>query len=471
MNLLSAKETPVDKLSLAEMEYRYVGSSTLNVYANQSTHSPGFIFVTVPEVAAVIGWHKHNMIRSVRAFVRKNDELTITDPESKWPVLELPVWQRFFHWLLHVALAGKPLTQKARYASLLKIGPLLGIAGFEGAVPPWVQQIYEDRSTHQGWEPPKASAIEELVHSLRGTQLQGRTSVISIARGMQVNVGLLRKELAAYRALDSNIPAVHEDGSIGAFETLALLVGRHSKDNERLMTVSSLMGVPISRLPERCKAWNVHGVDAIWRMDQALASAEDRVEALAAELRRREDQLQAELNLLRARSAGLEKELNMLKAGVTNVAQQGMYGGGEGVMSTEAMRRRGFITVSEVVEAAYSSFADKEGRPYNVRLLGGYRPTRSNIAKCMGRLLSDMTLCAKGKSGERPMPKPSMTGMVVVQRIKVSDTSSGCHLVKHGTEQRSVPRVFYTEFIVPWFRANGPAAIDAWADAGYPQPE
>lgn len=460
-------------MTLGEMEHVYSGCAAVMVYAGKNR-----VFVEVQEMAAAIGWQKHNMVRSVRAFLRLRSEYHIKANKSNWPVLELPTWQRFFHWLLFEALAGKPLTQRGRYASLMKVGALIGLAGFEKAyMTQPVRQAYAGRGEETGWEAPAPTKIEGIIHSLHAMSMQGRTLLVRLAEALRVPVHKLKSELVTLRSKDSRIPAPDQDGSVGAFETAALLVGANSNPDARLMTVAGLIeyrAVRTSSLPPRCSGLTLTSPQdvesAMWRMDGEMQELERKLHEMESAQRATLDQVTADLITFRSRCVGLEAELNAMKAGIANATQSGLYSGGEGVIATEHMRRRGFLTSSDVVEIVFHKFADPEGKPFNPALLGNYTEGRANVTRQLRRLLRHMVLCKALKAGKRPHVKPSMNGLVVVQNVKVSDLSSGGHLLKHSAEKRSRPQVFYGPFIVNWFVVNGPSAIDDWASAGYPQP-
>lgn len=440
------------------------------------------VFVETKRLAKWLGWRHDNMMRSLRSYEKRSMYKMYKEGADHF--VEVPWLQRFFKWLIYEALAGKPVMRRARYHALAThLGSLVGVGGpqIHNAL---LCDVYGGRMgvDQIPWTLPEASFTEMFMASFRDSGFEGGATLERCSAVTGFDPTTLKRHIRSMAAKDSRIRQPDETGFMNSFTVLALCLHPEASEECRSLTMESLyrsrgLRLTRDRLPVDWSDVNLHSpaavemrieamsveLDGLYRKCQTLeqAAAMEKHEELAASL------------LLRAENAGLQKENEMLRAGLAQASGMGFYLGQteEGAQSTAVLRNTyGFLTVSDVASQAYSHFVDATGKPLNPRLLGSRSATRANIHQRLSALLQHMTLVKKLKAGDTPHVKPSLSGLVMVCSVRIADRASLGHLVKHNSELRSVPQVFYARMMVAWFVANGPAAIDAWADKGYGEP-
>ena len=439
----------------------------------------GRCYITTQHMAAVVGWKHDNMMRSVAAYLKRSDWAA---PCGAGCWLELPVAQRFLKWLIDTALKGKPVLQRMRYSSFSEsaLAPLLGLS--DTGVPERVDNCYRHLSGYRaGTWTRQRSQEEEMLMSWRESGYRGGFSLPALARLAGFSSADTRAILKSRNANDPRVKLPTQDGAVDDYSALTVMTHTKAARATREAVIEHLwrrapFSINPADLPDMCKEEDVSTSEGVLRvlhlMEAAIKNAETELQIVRAESSKALHEKEADLIVTRAKLAGKEAECADLKRGLSSACSAGFYvGTGKHVMATARLRKlHGLITVSDVAQHSLHAFVDARGNPLNPRLMGSLRVTPANVQTQVGKLLQHMVLVAKNKAGDTPHVKPSMAGLALVHRVKVSDASSAAHIAKHGIGLRAVDSVFFSRAIIPWFVANGPPCIDSWADAGYAMP-
>ena len=437
-------------------------------------------YVSTRTLASQLAWKHDNMLRSVRAYAAaaaETDKLGMCKSGSGW-IFELPVLQRFLHWLVLHALNGKPVLQRMRMQSIAEseLGQLAGVAQGAGAC----VDLYRHKPGYEDgvWSVEK-SELEKAMLSWRSANYTGGFTTAVLTELAGVDMPTLRRMTRSMGANDPRVVEPDNTGWVNDYTAMRVLTHQDMPGRVRDLVLEHLWrrsGLQLSHavLPESWRDVDVHSAETV---AHAIRCQDTNIKRLEQELSARDIDEQKQLHskevevvVLRARLAGLETELAQMRAGLASACQAGFYVGeksGVALSTAELRKKYRLITVSDVAAESFHIFVRGDLTPVHPRLMGDLRPTRANILLRLCGLLDFAVLVKKTKAGDIPYVKPSLAGLAVVHKVKVSDASSACHLMKHGTNMRGVYRVFYSRAILPWFAANGPELIDAWADAGY----